>query len=1028
VSADAGTGGPEHTIQPGVDDNLARRRSPFVGRAFELRQLYGAFEATVSGDGALVMLAGEPGIGKTALCQQLARFVGTRSGLALVGHSYPEGSAGLPYQPFVEAFESYARQCGDAEALRADLGASASEIARIVPALRNLLQVELAAPENPEDDRFRLLSAVLDFLRGVGTRHPLLLVLEDVHDADRGTLDLLIYLARHLAGTPILLVATYRDVEVDRAHPLAAALAELRRVSQFERIHLGELSVDEVRQLLASSSQQSIPRPLAEAVHRRSGGNALFAHELLRFLLSEHLVEQRDGALRGVGSESLAGHMPEGLRDVVGKRLSRLSSAANLALSVASVIGREFQLDVLRRVQSGSEEELECALEEAVGAALVEEHSVVGTTITYRFSHAFFQQTLYAEVMAPRRIRLHQQVARALEEVFSNAGRLEEHATELAEHYAFSSDPLDLGKAIHYGELAATRASDVFAYGEAASQLERTLVVLALADPENNSKRCDLLLALGQALWPAGETERVIAHVAPDALALAEKQGDRGRAFRACRLALDCLQAQGASSVMLRSADNEYLRWAELAHRYAIPDSAERLYADLALAFATSSDPRRRQEAHALQSQGLALARQLGDAEALFRSVFGLLLTSSPQHWGECLRLAEEAISWPRQAVSAQTLGLFLWCAGTFQLAEGQRTRAEELWGEVAALAQRTHVVSVTLMVPERDAFLAIMDGHLEEALVQWRQYVGRADELGASLRGRMLGLQILLSLVGYLGRTEVWLTASEEFVRMGGFRSAPRAAACLVQLGRLEEARALVGPMLDEIAVLQGDDEALIPQLVNFLEAAVAVGHRGAARALMARLDCVAHLSSGAAFKTCIARHLGDAAVLVGDRTAARAYYAQALEVAGKIRFRPELALTHLRLAEMLFEETDRAARSEALMHLDTATPELRDMKMRPALQRALALKDTYQAAGAHMSARSPATDGLTAREREIAGLMADRLSNREIAERLVITEGTVEVHVKRILSKLGFGSRRQMTAWVAQERAEAAGPDRYV
>jgi DNA-binding CsgD family transcriptional regulator len=973
----------------------------------------------------MVMLAGEPGIGKTALCQQLAGFVATRGGLALIGHCYPEGSAALPYQPFVEAFESYARQ-RDPEALRVDLGASASEIARMVPALRTLLQVELAAPENPEDDRLRLLSAVLDFLRGLGARHPLLLVLEDLHDADRGTLDLLVYLARHLTGTPLLVVATYRDVDVDRVHPLATTLAELRRASQFERIHLGVLSVDEVQQLMASSSQQAIPRRLAEVVHRRSGGNALFAHELLRFLLTENLVEQRAGALRRVGGVNMAGHMPEGLRDVVGKRLSRLSAAANQVLSVASVIGREFQLDVLQRVLARSEEELERALEEAVDGALVEEHSVVGATITYRFSHAFFQQTLYDEIMAPRRIRLHQQIAHALEEVFSNARRLEEHAAELAEHYAFSSDAQDLEKAVHYGELAARRATDVFAYGEAARQLERTLVVLDLADPEDASKRCDLLLALGQALWPAGETERVIAQVAPDALALAEQQRDRSRAFQACRLALDCIQAQGASSLILRSAENEHIRWAELAHRYATPDSAERLYADLALALATHNDPHRRQEARALQLQGLALARQFDDAEALFRSVFGLLLTIPPHHWGERLNLAEEATRWPRRAVSAQTLGLVLWFAGAFQLAEGERARAEELWGEVQELAERTQVVSVTLMVPERDTILAVVDGHLEEALVQWRQYVERADELGASLRGRMLGLQILLSLARYLGRAEIWLTASDEFVRMGGFRSTPRAATCLAELGRLEEARTLVGPTLDEIAASGGDQETTIPQLVSLLEAAVAIGHRRAARALMAHLDCVAHLSSGAAFKTCIGRHLGDAAALVGDRPAARAYYAKALEVAGKIRFRPELALTHLQLAGMQFEETDKGARSEALAHLDIAIPELRDMKMQPALERALALSNTYQASAMHLSGRSAATDGLTAREREIAGLMADRLSNREIAERLVITEGTVEVHVKRILSKLGFNSRRQVTAWVAHEQAGASGSDR--
>jgi hypothetical protein len=196
----------------------------------------------------------------------------------------------------------------------------------MVPALRSQLQVELSAPENPEDDRLRLLSGLLDCLRNIGTLHPQLLVLEDLHDADSGTLDVLLYLARHMAGTSLLVVGTYRDMEVDRAHPLAAALAELRRASQFQRIHLGELSLDEVQRLLASSSQQAIPCPLAELVHRRSGGNALFVRELLRFVVGEGLVERRGGVLRRVGEETgLAEQMPEGLPDVVGKRLSRES-------------------------------------------------------------------------------------------------------------------------------------------------------------------------------------------------------------------------------------------------------------------------------------------------------------------------------------------------------------------------------------------------------------------------------------------------------------------------------------------------------------------------------------------------------------------------------------------------------------------------------------------------------------------------------------------------------------------------------
>jgi DNA-binding CsgD family transcriptional regulator/tetratricopeptide (TPR) repeat protein len=1022
VTSDAPSPASDRRIQGGLAENQVPPPSSFVGRARELHQLQAAFEAAAVGQGRLIMLVGAPGIGKTALCERLCSFVEASAGTPLVGHCYEEGSFRPPYQPFVEVIGTYLQE-SDTDTLTADLGSSAADLARMLPNLHERLRVTPPPPGDPEEDRWRLLQAATDFLRSAAAQRPLLLVLDDLHDADRGTLDLLLYLARNLHGARILVVGTYRDVEVDRAHPLSAALSELHRASNITRMQLRGLSTDEVLRLLAETSDQTIPQPFAELVHRQTEGNPLFVHEMLRYLIDAGLVERRDGALLRVGDETLAARIPEGLRDAVGKRLSRLSGSTNRVLSVASVIGREFQLDVLRQVLVIPDEEIEAALEEASAAAMIEERSVVGTSITYRFSHAFFRETLYEEIVAPRRIRLHQQVARALEEV--HRARMEEHAAELAEHYAFSSDAVDLAKAVHFGELAARRATDVFAYAEAARLLERTLVLLDLADPEDTSKRCDLLLALGQALWPAGETERVISDVAPDALALAEKLDDRSRAFRACRLALDCLQAQGASSLLLRP---EGLRWAELAHRYASHDSTERVYADMALAnaWSRSPDPRRRQEVSVLQSQGLALARGLDDAEALFRSAFSLLLTSRPHKWGEHLRLAREATGWPRQGVSAQTLGLVLEFAGAFELAAGERARAEELWREVEELAERTHVVSVKLMVSRLDVILAIVDGHLEDALVQLRRYRGRADELGLSFRGRMISLQMLFSLARYLGRAETWLTASDEFARMGGFpdesTAAPRAATCLADLGRLEEARALVGPMLDEIAARSGDDETLFG-LVNFLEAAVAVGHRRAATALMARLDCVAHLSIGPAFQTSVGRHLGDAAVLVGDRTAARAYYAQALEAAGKIRFRPELALTHLRLAELLLEEAGDIARSAALTHLNTAIPELRDMKMQPALKWALGLSDTYRAPPAQMSAGSPTSDGLTAREREIASLIADGLSNREIAERLLITRGTVEVHVKHILSKLGYRSRSQVAVWMAHQHSERPG-----
>ncbi|HEY2201672.1 MAG TPA: ATP-binding protein [Solirubrobacteraceae bacterium] len=192
------------------------RARDFVGRRAELEHLKRLFETTSHGQGALVMLVGEPGIGKTALCEQLCAFVVEAGGQALVGHCYAEGSFRPPYQPFVEALDTYVQEC-DPEVVATDLGSSAVELGRILPTLRQRSTVAPGPSGDPEEDRWRLLQAVTHLLRSAATRQPLLLVLEDLHDADRGTLDMLLHLARSLHGARVLVVGTYRDVEVDRA-------------------------------------------------------------------------------------------------------------------------------------------------------------------------------------------------------------------------------------------------------------------------------------------------------------------------------------------------------------------------------------------------------------------------------------------------------------------------------------------------------------------------------------------------------------------------------------------------------------------------------------------------------------------------------------------------------------------------------------------------------------------------------------------------------------------------------------------
>ena len=375
----AHTGAPLQGRPTGPDPTY---RHTFVGREAELRQLHTAFDNAMSGEGSLVMVVGEPGIGKTSLCGQLDTYATLRGGKTLVGHCYEEGSLSLPYLAFVEAMRTYVLE-RDAAGLKSDLGSGASEVARIVSELRQRLDVEPSDPGDPEQDRYRLLQSVTSFLTNAASVQPLVIVLEDLHDADSGTLDMLTHVSRNLSGARLMLIGTYRDVEVDRSHPLSGVLAELRRVAHFDRIGLRGLTADEVQRMMGSIAGHDVPWGISEAVFRQTEGNPLFVQEVLRYMVEEGMLAHRhDGPARQTPPEM---RIPEGLTDVIGKRLSRLSTEANSVLSTAAVIGRDFRLDVLQQVAGLSEDDLFAALEEAQAAAVIEERSAAGTGVGFRF-------------------------------------------------------------------------------------------------------------------------------------------------------------------------------------------------------------------------------------------------------------------------------------------------------------------------------------------------------------------------------------------------------------------------------------------------------------------------------------------------------------------------------------------------------------------------------------------------------------------------------------------------------------------
>ena len=344
-------------------------------------ELKACLEDALSGRGRLVTLVGEPGIGKTRTALELATYAGLRQAQVLWGRCYEEQGA-PPYWPWVQAIRSYVRDI-DAEQLHLDMGAGAADIGQVVSDVRDRLPGLEAPPQlEPEQARFRLFDSITAFLKGASRRQPLVLVLDDLHWADHPSLLLLEFVARELSNARLLVIGAYRDVELSRQHPLSRTLGELTRSAEggFQRVLLRGLD----RKMWGGSSSWASgiipPSGMVEAVHRQTEGNPLFVTEVVRLLVQEGaLIPGPSPSGRGVAqgrgeADSWNVRIPEGVREVIGRRLDRLSERCNETLTIASVVGREFTLEQISPlIEDISGDRLLEVLDEALSARVIEE-------------------------------------------------------------------------------------------------------------------------------------------------------------------------------------------------------------------------------------------------------------------------------------------------------------------------------------------------------------------------------------------------------------------------------------------------------------------------------------------------------------------------------------------------------------------------------------------------------------------------------------------------------------------------------
>ena len=688
----------------------------YVGREQVLQTLRDAWEEVARGGTRTILLAGEPGIGKTRTASEVARAVHAAGGLVLYGRC--DEDLGVPYQPFVEALDHYS-----ATATELDLGRMAGELLRLVPELRARVP-SLPDPvrSDPRSEEHRLFEAVTSWLIAASRKAGLVLVLDDLHWATKPTLLLLLHVLRAAAAESVerprlLVVGTYRDTDIDRSHPLSGLMGELRRVKGVSRVGLEGLTSEEITEFLTQQAGHELDASamaLADALHVETEGNPFFIAEVLRHLVEVGQVRRQGARWLVADPEHLA--VPEGVRDVVGRRLSRLSERANTVLSVAAVVGRDIQLEVLGNLVDADEDDVVDALDEAVRARLLEE---IGPD-HYRFGHALVRTTLYEELSATRRRRLHRRVADVLEKLRpDDVVALAYHAVEAGPQGG------DMGRAVRYTMAAADQALRSRAVAEAEVRYRHVLEILEDGYDEDDPLVIAALIGLGRAQRDQGDPGF------RSSLQLAARRAagsDRADLLVAAVLA----DHRGFASIV-SGVDRERV---ELTERALVavgdaptPDRA-RLLAHLAGEIAFAGDDARRL---AVADEARASARDLGDPAletwVTIRTGYSLF---SPHRTSSLVRelaaVVHQADATDDPALQAQSR---LWYAGAL-LSAGDITRLKDTLEQALAIARSGGVPHVAWAVNAVSIWLLIAEGDLEAARKRNDDNLALGERMGA--------------------------------------------------------------------------------------------------------------------------------------------------------------------------------------------------------------------------------------------------------------------------------------------------------
>jgi DNA-binding CsgD family transcriptional regulator len=889
----------------------------------------------------------------------------------------------------------------DDDRLRAVLGDGAARIAEIVPEVGRLSDLIPVKALESDQERFQLFRAIILVWQRVAEGRPLLLILDTLPWADPTSLRLLAFLATEMGQHRLLVLGTYRETGLSRQHPLTDTLAEFTRYPHFQRLRLTGLSRDETEQLMTSACGVSPPLWVAAMIHERTEGHPLFLVETVRYLLTEGLGTTLDRA-----DASALTAIPTGVREVIGKRLNRLSAPCVRLLSIGACIGRAFPLDLLKPlVGESSEDAVLAALEEALAAQVLEP---MPRANHYQFSHALIRETLYDELLAVRRVRLHQRIGELLEA--RHRDHIEPYLSQLAYHFGEAVSDGSADKALDYARRAAAHAAELLAHEEAARFYRQALQVQEHYFPQDKGCRCQLLLAMGVAQNWAGANESC-QDTLLEAAALARELRS-ATAFVQAALAFEAAGwRSGRPGEQAAALLMEALAWPAPEARHDLRTQVDLLAAQCrAYIFCDRPD-----EAIAAYRRAVALARSIGEPYALFRALSALVparFWSDPS--GARLVAAREALAVAEQAGHPEwAVGdLTGWYMGDLveigDLAAAKKVVA--LHARVAEAMRQPYLMAAGL---SGRTLIAIHEGRFAEAeaLAVEMLALGRRNSLGNASGAS--GVQ-MFTLRREQGRLREVLPVFQHFVRTTPKAATwrPGLALLYAELDMKEEARA-------EFELLANGDFATISRDSLWLTcmtylAEVCVYLADAPRAAMlyrlllpsaGRNIVTGNVASYGAAD----RFLGMLAATLGQWDTAEHHFDAALAMDERTGGQPWLAHSRYQYAALLSRK-HKTGTERALALLDAALATARELGMAMLEGRCVELKE-------RLGGRPIWPDGLSTREVDVLRLIAAGRSNQEIGAQLFISANTVANHIHSILAKTSTANRTQAAAYAIRQ-----------